>query len=520
MLLCRLLAARALLTALLAIAWACGGRTADISGALETIPRADLTTADPLVREQILVARERLEALVEQEAEAGRLASAFGEMGQIYHAYDLLEPAAASYRNANRSAPGYRWLYYLGLVYEREGRLEEAFESFREALSRRPGDAPALFHLGQIELDRNRPKAARSRFLSALEGAPDCHAARFGLGEVARALGDDAEAAEHFSRVLEEQPDADQVRYPLAQTLMRLGRRAEADQQLLRVASREHKVGGRPYCPDPLDRELGELRTGAAVYLRLGLAARLAGNSEQELELYRRAVEIAPVDAVARERLGAALFQQGDSEAARAQYEEAVRLAPDKAALRSGLGVVLTRLGSLAEAESHFRRALELHPASNLYRFQLATAMQRMERCDEAIWLYSQILKIEPPHREARLQRAVCLVRTGRGQEAARDLGTLLDLHPPEDPTEHLRLASMLLSLEDDQRALRHFVAIAESEASSEIKARAHLLIGQVRLRHGDRPGAEQSFSAAIELDPTLRGNETLLRRPSLPPSP
>ena len=81
-----------------------------------------LTGMEAAVREQLGGARAELDAL----AEAGgldplRLPEAFGGMGQLYLAYDLVEPAVACLRNAHALAPGdFRWLYYLGVVYQTE----------------------------------------------------------------------------------------------------------------------------------------------------------------------------------------------------------------------------------------------------------------------------------------------------------------------------------------------------------------------------------------------------------------
>ena len=494
---------KALSLAALACFVACSPGSRDADTELEPVPQAAVKGSEELVRLQLAEARQALEAAVAHRSSAEELAATFGATGLLFHSYDLLEPAAACYRNAHRLMPSdYRWLYYLGSIYQRRGRFEEAAQVLQAALELQPQDPALLLRLGQTDLARGKSGAAQRRFSAALATEPACHAARFGLGQAAAAVGKDASAAEHFRRTLAKQPEALQVHYPLAQILLRLGRHQEARVHLERATSRAVSVGGRPTCPDPLDAQLAELESGAVAHLRRALMAANAGNNEREIAGYRKAVEIAPDDPVARQSLGSVLLRAGKVGEAYLQYAEAVRLRPRDPNLHSDLGVIAVRLGNLDEAERHLRRALDLLPESTYFQLQVASVVQRLGGCAEAVELHDRILVAEPWNRQARLQRALCLARLGRSDEAAQELGGMIDLEPPEDPSERLQLASLFLSVGDLKRALRHSEAVLVLEAPAGIKARAHLLIGQVRLRRGDRAGAAESFGAAAKLDP------------------
>jgi len=498
-----LLRATVLVTAALL---ACDSSDRTTHATLETIPEPNIVGAEPPVLEQLTQERRNLETkLATQELGKPELAQAFGRMGLLYHAYDLLEPAEACYRNARLLEPkDPDWAYLLGLVLQRRGRLDESALELKAALALKPEDAPTLLHLGQVEHARNRLSQAQTRFQEALEADPQCHAARFGQGEVARSSGDLAGAAERFSAVLRDQPTALQVHYPLSQVLIRLGREDEAIPHLTRASERSLSVGGRPDCRDPLGLDLAQLRTGSAAAIRHGLQARLAGEAGQELDLLRRAVKTAPNDPQAHQRLARLHFQRNELATARTHFAEAVRLTPGNPELQGGLGSVLLRLERYSEAERHFRLALDVRPNSIHHRLQLALTLQRQERYQEAIAAYTVVLESEPTHKRALLQRGMSFAQLNRPREAGRDMGLLLDLHPPEDPAQHLRLASMLLSLGEDDRALDQFNTIVDSSAESSIKAQAHLLIGQVRMRRGDTVGAQESLQRAVELDPRI----------------
>jgi tetratricopeptide (TPR) repeat protein len=483
------------------------------------VPRPDLAASEEAVREQLSRERAALDELLDSETAPAGAAAAFGRMGQLYHAYDLLEAAAACYQNARSLEPNDgRWAYLAGLVLQRQGRLEVAREMFMAALDTAPEDAPTLLRLGQVDLAQNRLDSARSYFERAVAAEPACYAARFGLAEVARDTGDLETAAELFTAVLEAQPSAEQVHYPLAQVLQRLGRSEEAERHLQRTAGRTLKIGGRPHCPDPLDLELAELRTGTAAAVRRGLLLGLAGEGAQELDLLRKAVEDAPDDAVARQRFGSLLLRRGNVDDAVEQLSEATRLDPENPEIHSTLGIAFIRQQRPGEAEKSFRRALEIRPDSLHYQLQLALTLQQQGRCGDAVSVYSSILDQEPAHRQALLQRAICFNELGRLAEAGSDMGLLLDLHPPDDPAERLRLASMLLSLSGDDRALRHFEVVAASKASPQVRAQAHILIGQVQIRRGDRAAAEASFQRAASLDPSLT-QQPHLQEEARPPS-
>ncbi len=350
---------------------------------LETAPVPDLSAVEPTVREQLGEARSKLDAQLAGRTSTEDLAAAFGRMGQLYHAYDLLPPAAACYRNALRLEAGNaRWLYHLGGVYQRQGQPEPAVESLSAALLLVPQSAPVLLRLGRVELARARPGEARGYFERALDADPTCAAARYGWGEAARAEGDLEAAAEHFRQTLAEQPYALQVLYPLGQTLQRLGQKAEAATYLERSAARRMSVGGRPTCPDPWDEELSGFTKSAAAHLTRGLHAAYSGRHEEALGEYRKALAVAPEDPVVRQSLGSALAATGDLPQALEQYREAVRLAPDDPDLNHDVGFLAGRLGHPDEARRHLVKALALRPGFEAAQKRLAALGPEPERPD------------------------------------------------------------------------------------------------------------------------------------------
>lgn len=496
----------------LAVLMACGPEP--VVRELEPIPEPQLDRVDPAVREQLTEERAKLDQLFAEDTADKRLAAAVGRMGQLYHAYDLLEPAAACYRNARQLDPeAFRWLHYLGSVYQRQGQFDQAAEMFAAALALRPNDAATLLRLGNVEVARNQPQAAGPYFERALAAEPRCFAARYGLGEVARAQGELEVAAEHYRRILAEQPQAVRVHYPLAQTLLRLGRSEEAQVHLDASAAREVSVGGRATCPDPLDAELGSLTTGAAVHLTRGRHARFAGRFDVELAEFRKAVEVAPEDPIAHQSLASALLRGGELREALEQYREAARLDPGNADFRHDLGVVAIRLGDYGAARAYFAEALELRPEFPRAQLQLAQIAQRLRDFATAVELYDKYLPTDASNHRVRVQRAFCLAKIGRRSEAIAEIDRMFEEAAPEDTAARVNLASALGGLGEVDRAIGILDGIIAFPVEAPVRAQAHLRIAAILEARGSAGEALRHYRSAFELDPTLEAARNALER-------
>ena len=108
----------------------------------------------------------------------------------MYHACLLSDAAEVCYLNAHRMAPqDFRWIYLLGYLYYKEGRLSEASLYYGHARKLRPEFLPVSVNLGDVLVQQNRRVEAAARFEQALELDPGCGAAHFGLGQLALSSG-------------------------------------------------------------------------------------------------------------------------------------------------------------------------------------------------------------------------------------------------------------------------------------------------------------------------------------------
>ncbi len=461
---------------------------------LAEIPDPSLLGMEAAVQEQLSQGLTELRSLIAGDVADGELAEAYGGMGQIYLAYDLVAPAEACLLNARQLAPeDFRWCYLLGALYQTERRLDQALASYQAALALEPRDLPALIRAGNTHLALDQPELAKAFFerASAL-GGPRA-AALAGLGKAAAALGEHETAIEHFEAALAEQPKASSLHYPLAIAYRELGRIDDARRHLAERGDVEA-----PF-PDPLAQRLLRLATGAGVHLMYGHRAMRHGNLEAGVKRFYRAVAANPRSAPSQQALGGALARQGDTEGAVRHYSASLALEPENPALHYNLGTVLVELGEQAQAIRHFRAALELAPDYHNARYNLATALAGIARYEEAAAHYRNLLETDPSDLGTRYFLAQTLRQLGRDGEAAEILGGLVE----EDPGRlRARLAlGAVVAGNDPDRAIAHYRAVLDLEPGHReaLRALAPLLARQARYVQ-----AAKRYGELIELTPDL----------------
>ncbi len=113
--------------------------------------------------------------------------------------------------------------------FEDEGRLEDAVEMYRVALSAGGPTAEVCFQLAELLYRLGDLVGARERYFVAIELNEDYVEARANLGCVLAELGQAELAVSAFQGALKYHPDFPDVHFHLARTLDELGRRDEAE---------------------------------------------------------------------------------------------------------------------------------------------------------------------------------------------------------------------------------------------------------------------------------------------------
>jgi tetratricopeptide (TPR) repeat protein len=156
-----------------------------------------------------------------------------------------------------------------------------------------------------------------------------------------------------------------------------------------------HQVGKHEVAIEYLRRSV-ELKTTEAVFHNLGEAYRALHKVPEAIACYRRALELKPDFAQARNNLGIALKDQGKFDEAIDCWRRTLELKPDYTDAQNNLGAAFKDQGKLDEAIACCRRVVELKPDDAVARNNLGGALYGQGKLDEAIACYRRTLQLKP----------------------------------------------------------------------------------------------------------------------------
>ena len=437
----------------------------DQAGLLE-VPRPDLSLLEEVARNAIEEERERLDSVLADPASSDESrGAAYADAGMLYHAYSVYDAAEACYRNAHRLAPDdYRWPYCLGHVYRGQGKPDEAIEQLSAAVALEPEFVPALIHLANVEIDENRLDRAEPLLERAREVDPMSAPVLIGLGKVASGRRDYAAAVGFFEEALHLAPGATEIHYPLGLAYRGLGDQESAERHMLQRGTKRAPID------DPLMATLETLATGWRIHQNRGTTLFQKGSYDLALEEFRRAVELATDEPIARNNLGSALTALGDFEGAEREYRAALDIDAADSMAHFNLGTLRAQAGRDPEAIEHYRAALDSNPDYLKARFNLANALCRVGEFEDAAAQYARVVERDERNSVARLGEALALVRVRRYAEALERLEAGVQALPEDRPLRHA-LARVLSAapvdeVRDGQRALAICQALVNEEPS------------------------------------------------------
>lgn len=427
---------------------------------LVRIPPPRLEGLEPAVRDQLQESAARLARWSSQDdgsAEAmtrDELSERFGELGHLYHAYELWPAAEAAYENARRLEEGEpTWPYSLGVVAFKKGELARAKNFLAASLKLAENNPFAKLYLAEIALQEGDAAEAARLANEVLQALPASPAALVALGRAALLAEQPKKAKDAFEMALTQVPEANRLHYLLAMAHRAAGDLETARQEMAKAGQVGVKI------PDPLDPLLAEHRRGERVATVEGDLAMAAGRFGEAVLAYEKATRAQPKNAELWTRLGGARASAGDLSGAERDLRHALELDPFLPIGLLQLGRLLAFGGKHEEALSFFERHLDLDPQSVAGRREAGIALNRLGRRLKALEHLRPVVKALPADEEARLEAAVAAVELGLLAEA-RDL---LEEGLSVDPSQG-RLAKALarilaaapdLSLRNGERALK-----------------------------------------------------------------
>jgi O-antigen biosynthesis protein len=215
-------------------------------------------------------------------------------LGQSLSLQQQWQEAIDNYQQSVKIEP-HRWeaRHLMAEAWQEVGRLEEAVMEFQRAIQCQPEVSWCHNGLGNVLFKLNRPEAAKQAYLRSIELNPDFAWAHYNLGEIAAAACDWDEAIQAYRTALKIQPDLPHAAEKLSYLLHQRG---ENDLQ------------------DALN------------FYRQAIA-----QQSNKLEIYPRAIELAPKDIKIHTAYGKALLDGNQIDKAIEQFQTVLEFDPEAA---------------------------------------------------------------------------------------------------------------------------------------------------------------------------------------------
>ena len=175
----------------------------------------------------------------------------------------------------------------------------------------------------------------------------------------------------------------------------------------------------------------------------LGNVLSAQGKTEEAIAEYRKGIELDPRIASAHNALGNTLSDQGKIEDAIAEYRNAIKLDPLYAHAYHNLGNALSIQGKTEEAIAEYRKAIELDPLYGHPHVALGNILSARGKTEEAIAEYRNALELDPSNAQARNKLGNALSVQGKTNEAIAEYRKAIELDP-RDANAHRNLSAAL----------------------------------------------------------------------------
>ncbi len=239
--------------------------------------------------------------------------------------------------------PGFSPAYgKLGILYQHQGKIEEALYSYAKCLNNDYYDPIILEKFGALLRIRGDQDGALVCFKSAVEASPNSAELQHAYGITLLNQERLAAAENAFRSALKIHPGYTPALRSLCHLLELHGRFAEAEAGLLRYAE--------------IDNESPE-----SLY-EIGRNLVQQKKENEALEWLRRAIKAQPDYAAAHITLSAALNSTEDPLAAMEEIKASIKVLPNIPHLHTNLGIVNLSLSRADDAIACFRKALEIAP--------------------------------------------------------------------------------------------------------------------------------------------------------------
>lgn len=366
-------------------------------------------------------------------------------LSKIYNDAKLPDQALASLEQAVKLDPNeFLYAFELGRAYFNVRKFEEARRAFESVTTRlNPRYEPAFYNLGMTFRALNNNASALTAFRRATELKPDYVLAHVQTGIILQSRNDLAGAAAAFNSALSFDANNLTALRRLGEVQVAQGRLADAERSFERALSQasdatttynlakvKYDLGKAPEAL-ALARRAVELAPANALYhYQLGLSAERVGDLDAAVGAYAKAAELDKRAEDPRVNLGKLYLESGFIDRALAVLDEAYKINPKSLEANNNLGNAYGAKGLFDKSVFHYELALNLSPRDATTRFNLARAYVQAGDAAKARDSYLELIKLEPTLWDAQFELAKLYVSMGESAAAKRTINELLTKKP------------------------------------------------------------------------------------------
>lgn len=352
-------------------------------------------------------------------------AAAWGQLGMVYEANELLDPALPCYARAAELAPDeVRWPYRSARVHRKLGRIPDAIACMEQAVELDPRVAVVRWQLGLLRLETADLAGAEADFTRATRLDPKDPSGWIGLARVHLQREDSRAAIEALRRAIPLRENQAYAHLLLGRALQLAGRTDEALAELALGKAED------PLWPDPFANEMVRHRVGFNVTLDQARALLFGGQPLGAIPLLEQLRRAQPSDPSVINNLADAYSQAGRAQEARALLEEGLANEPRSYTMHLNLSVVLYREGRVEAALEEIERTIALDPTVAQAHDLKGRYFFDAKRYAEALAAFQAELACDDRKTDVRLWIGESLLALRRNAEAAATFEDVSRLHP------------------------------------------------------------------------------------------
>ena len=233
----------------------------------------------------------------------------------------------------------------------------------------------------------------------------------------------------------------------------------------------------------------------ALTHYDLGVALGNKGAARQALEEFETAVRLKPAWAPAHYALGTTYYELHELPSALKQLRKVIQLDPSNANAHQLLAHVYVDQSDFSSALAELTRAVALKPSGELY-FELGQVEGQLGKLDAAAVQYRKALRLDPKLARAHVMLGIVLRRQSNHKDALAEFRQAVRLDP-NDPNAQFNLGKELKADGDNAGAIRAFQKAIELKPDFE---QAHYNLGIALRSQGDPEAAHKELNELSDL--------------------